>query len=278
MPEGDTVHKIANFLAPRLEGRVMVEVRMADAAGARRCAGRRVTGVLARGKHLYIGFEGGQALRSHLGMYGSWHFYAPDEAWRKPRRQASLVVATADEVFVCFNAKEVELVRSPSVRERIVHTRLGPDLIADGAGMEGIVRRARDILEEDALLADVLLDQRVASGIGNVYKSEVLFLECWSPRTQLGDLSDADLARCFATAADLLRKNLGGGRRVTRFDKDGAGRLWAYGRRGRPCLRCDGRIVSKRQGRHHRSTYWCPACQTRRRSEQVVPAPGVPAG
>lgn len=278
MPEGDTVHKIANFLAPRLEGRVVVEVRMADAEGARACSGRRVTFVQARGKHLYIGFDGEEVLRSHLGMYGSWHFYRPDEAWRKPRRQASLVVATADEVFVCFNAREVELLRSPSVRARIGQTRLGPDLIADGAGPEIIVRRARDLLDEDALLADVLLDQRVACGIGNVYKSEVLFLEGWSPRTRLGEVADADLARCFATAADLLGRNLGGGRRVTRFAADRAGRLWVYGRTGKPCLRCETPVIGGRLGRHHRSTYWCPGCQSRLRSEKRVPAPGVSAG
>jgi len=275
MPEGDTVHKIANFLAPRLEGRVVVAVRMADAAGARECSGRRVTGVHARGKHLYIDFDSDRVLRSHLGMYGSWHSYAPEEAWRKPRRQASLVVSTDDQVFVCFNAKEVELVRSPSVRERIGRSRLGPDLIADGVGTEAIVRRARDILEEDALLADALLDQRVACGIGNVYKSEVLFLEGWSPQTRLGDLADGDLARCFATAADLLRRNLGGGRRVTRFVADGAGRLWVYGRRGKPCLRCEAPVVSTRLGRHHRSTYWCPTCQTRQRSEKRPAEAGV---
>jgi endonuclease-8 len=267
VPEGDTVHKIANFLAPRLKGMVAREVRLADPSAARQCTGRRVSDVHARGKHLYIDFDNHTSLRSHLGMYGSWHFYAPGEAWRKPRHQASLVVATADQVFVCFNAKETELVRSPSVRERIGHARLGPDLIADQAGMEVVVGRARDLLGEDTLLADVLLDQRVACGIGNVYKSEVLFLEGWSPQTRLGEVTDADLARCFATAADLLRRNLGGGPRVTRFAADGAGRLWVYGRKGKPCLRCEAPIVGERLGRHHRSTQWCPACQRRQRSE-----------
>lgn len=278
MPEGDTIHKIANFLAPRLKGMVASEVRLADTAAARQCSGRRVRDVHARGKHLYIDFDNHTSLRSHLGMYGSWHFYAPDEAWRKPRHQASLLVATADQVFVCFNAKEVELVRSPSVRERIGHTRLGPDLIADALDPDRIVKRAREFLEPDVILADVLLDQRVASGIGNVYKSEILFLLGLSPTTRLGDTGDADLERCFSLAAELLRRNLGGGRRVTRFVDDGAGRLWVYGRKDKPCLRCDAPIVSARLGRHHRGTYWCPSCQTRLRSESIDAAPGVPAG
>jgi endonuclease-8 len=261
MPEGDTIHKIANWLAPRLTDRVVIDVQMADESAARTCRGRRVDDVRALGKHLFIEFEHDRALRSHLGMYGSWHFYSPGAEWQKPRSQASLVVETDDTIYVCFNAKEVELVKSPSVRERIVDTRLGPDLIGEDVDADYLVRRARDLLEPDALVADVLLDQRVACGIGNVYKSEVLFIERLLPHTPLGEVRDELLVRCFQTAAELLRRNLGGGRRVTRFEDDDAGRLWAYGRTGLPCLRCDDRIAGKRLGRHHRGTFWCPACQ-----------------
>jgi endonuclease-8 len=261
VPEGDTIHKIAGFLAPRLRSRRLARVEMADSATASRCMGRLVRGVTARGKHLFIELDDDTALRSHLGMYGTWHFYAPGEDWRKPVSQASLVLATEDAVYVCFNAREVELVRAPSVRERVLGMRLGPDLLIEDGSLDVIVRRAREILERDTLLADVLLDQRVASGIGNVYKSEVLFLEHRSPLTRLGDIGNTGLERCYATAAGLLRRNLGGGPRITRFEKDGAGRLWVYGRRGQPCLRCDGRIESARLGRDHRSTYWCNKCQ-----------------
>ena len=261
MPEGDTIHKIANFLAPRLGGQTVLAANLADAAAARRGVGRRVVDVVARGKHLFIEFDNGFALRSHLGMHGSWHRYARGGDWQRPRKQLSLSLATAEWEYVCFNAKEVELVRIPSVRERIVHARLGPDLVVDEVDADGLVRRAREILDADALLADALLDQRVASGIGNVYKSEVLFIERFSPATPIAGVDDRDLGRCYETAADLLRRNLGGGRRVTRFANDQAGRLWVYGRGGQPCLVCDTPIRSRRIGRHHRGTYWCPVCQ-----------------
>ena len=261
MPEGDTIHKIANFLAPRLESRIVESVTMADGAAAKKCTARRVAAVRARGKHLFIEFDNQTALRSHLGMYGSWHRYARNEPWRKPRSQASLVLATADDEYVCFNAKEVELVALTSVRNRIVHARLGPDLIADDIDAAAIARRARDFLRDDDLIADALLDQRVSCGIGNVYKSEVLFIERLSPALRLGEVSDDELARCFSTAADRLKRNLGGGRRVTRLEPDNAGRLWVYGRTGLPCLRCGDRIIGRRLGRHHRGTYWCESCQ-----------------
>ncbi len=262
MPEGDTIHKIKNFLAPRLSGQVIDDMLFADAAAARRCIGRRVRDVSARGKHLFIELDHGYAIRSHLGMLGSWHRYAPGGDWQRPRKQLSLSLSTADWEYVCFNAKEVELVRVPSVRERILHGRLGPDLIGDETEPDYLARRARDILDEDALLIDALLDQRVASGIGNVYKSEIMFIEKRSPETRLAAIDDAALGRCFELAADLLRRNLGGGRRITRFENDAASKLWVYGRSELPCLRCDTRISSRRMGRHHRGTYWCPACQS----------------
>ncbi len=261
MPEGDTIHKLAAYLEPRLCDRVLESVRMADAAAAARCAGQRVEDVYARGKHLFIALDNRLSLRSHLGMYGSWHVYTPGETWRKPRRRASLVLAVGDSDYVCFDAKEVELVASPTVRDRIVGLRLGPDLVADTVTGDELVRRAREIPDPDWLIADVLLDQRVAAGIGNVYKSEVLFIEGLLPQLPVREVDDERIARCFATAADLLRRNLGGGPRVTRFATDGAGRLWVYGRRGLPCLRCDERVESARLGRHHRGTFWCPGCQ-----------------
>jgi endonuclease-8 len=262
VPEGDTIHKLANYLAPRLEGVVLRRLEMADARGARRCAGRRIDSVFAHGKHLFIGLDNDLLLRSHLGMYGNWHRYGPEEPWRKPAWQASLTLETDDGVYVCFNAKEVELLSAPSVRERILGTRLGPDLVRPDADLDRVVARAREFLPAEAPLADVLLDQRVAAGIGNVYKSEVLFLEGRLPETPQGSVDDAALHDAFALAGRLLGRNLGGGRRVTRFEKDGAGRLWVYGRRDLPCLRCDERIRSRRFGAGNRATFWCPGCQS----------------
>jgi endonuclease-8 len=261
VPEGDTIHKLANYLAPRLEGTTVRGLSMADTAGARRCVGRRIAGVFAHGKHLFIELDNATLLRSHLGMYGNWHRYRPGEAWRKPKWQASLTLETDDGIYVCFNAKEIELLDTPSVRERILGSRLGPDLVRPDVAIADIVARAREFLPADAPLADVLLDQRVAAGIGNVYKSEVLFIEGRLPDTPQSAVDDAWLALAFSLAGDLLRRNLGGGRRVTRFEKDAAGRLWVYGRRDLPCLRCDGTIRSRRFGAGNRATFWCPDCQ-----------------
>jgi endonuclease-8 len=260
VPEGDTIHKIAAFMAPRLTGQTIDTVRL-GADTLPEFAGSTVHKIEARGKHLRIALDNGKLLRSHLGMYGSWHVYGSKEAWQKPEGQASLVVAADGTEWVCFNAKEVEIVRIPGVRERVLGSRLGPDLIADDCDAGTLVRRAREFDDGDTLLIDTLLDQRVAAGIGNVYKSEVMFLNRQAPGRLLADTPDEVVAACYATAADLLKRNLGGGKRVTRFATDAAGRLWVYGRTGKPCHECSTPIQSQRMGRHHRGTFWCPECQ-----------------
>ncbi len=260
MPEGDTVHKIASALAPDLVGRTLVRARIPRAPGAG-LDGRRVTGVWAEGKHLWIGLDDGRAVRSHLGLSGTWHRYRPGEPWQRPAHRAGLVLETAEAVLVCFHPRKVEVVPASGPRARDLRASAGPDLLAPGTDPAGPPARARVLCAPGDPVADVLLDQRVASGIGNVYKCEVLFLEGVAPDRPLARVPDPLLERLYARAQALLRRNLGRGPRTTRFEGDGRGRLWVYGRAGRPCLRCGTPIRAGRLGRNLRITYWCPRCQ-----------------
>ena len=160
MPEGDTIHKIAAYMAPLLTGAdidgVRVKGRLPTVTEA------RIDRVEARGKHLWIGLDNGTGIRSHLGMHGSWHVYAINEEWQRPDTQASLVFDAAGKRWVCFNAKEIEFVDTPGVRDNILHSTLGPDLIADDVAPDVLVRRAREFDDGDSLLIDTLLNQRVA--------------------------------------------------------------------------------------------------------------------
>ena len=264
MPEGDTVHKLSVRLHAALAG---ARARSVDvpACYAPALSGRRFLGVDCRGKHLFIRFDNALAVRVHLGMYGSWHRYAPGEPWKKPARQARLVFRTEKAVLVCFNAREVALLRDEGLAERDLAHRLGPDLLDPQAGLEAIQARVRQLAGPGTPLADVLLDQRIAAGIGNVYKSEVLCLEGVYPLALLGQVDDERLDALYARAADLLRRNLGGGPRATRPGGEGRERLWVYRRAGRPCLRCGTKVQLTRWGRGLRATYWCPSCQAARR-------------
>ena len=260
MPEGDTIHQIAGYMAPKIEGR---RIRSGQAPRNPEVAlgGQRVKRVRAHGKNLFMELDDGHTVRTHLGLHGSWHRYSVDEPWRKPRTRASLFFEIDDDVYVCFSAREVEWLRTSSVRDRIIATRLGPDLIAAPPDLGEILRRARAFGEPDAPMVDVLLDQRIAAGIGNVYKSELLFLERISPRAELQAVADAALVALYEKASRLLRRNLGGGARATRFDENGRGSLWVYRRQDQPCLRCDTPIRMETMGATQRSTYYCPRCQ-----------------
>lgn len=266
VPEGDTIHKIAVFLDRELRGNPVRRVWLRAAFGAS-IGPRRVCRVSSEGKHLFVTFDDCRQLRSHLGLYGSWHRYRRGERWRKPARQACIVIETEVMVYVCFNAKEVQWLRSNGFERADHGHRLGPDLITDDLEADEIPRRAAALLSPETAIVDLLLDQRIAAGIGNVYKSEVLFLERQSPLQCLRDLRHEQILALYRHAALLLRENLGGGPRATRDDRDGRGRLWVYGRVDLPCLRCGTPVRRDTLGANPRSTYWCACCQpTARRS------------
>jgi endonuclease-8 len=265
MPEGDTVYKLAAYLGEHLAGQQVLHgyARLDRSLDTMDLAGRRVAAVDSHGKHLYLLFEDGCRLRSHLGLHGSWHAYEPSQRWRKSRRMASIVIDTGRRVFVCFNALQVEWLREGSVRQRSLDVLLGPDLMAATPDWQLVLDRARQLGTGDSLIAEVLLDQRIACGIGNVYKSEVLFRHACHPALTLAEHDDETLVALFMTARRLLMRNRFGGPRVTRWSNDGRGRHWVYGRSGKPCLECGVTIASARLGQKPRTTYWCPGCQPR---------------
>ncbi|HEX5949399.1 MAG TPA: zinc finger domain-containing protein, partial [Actinomycetota bacterium] len=209
----------------------------------------------ARGKHLLVWFEGGRALHTHMQMSGSWHVYRPGERWRASPAAARIVLEVPDAVAVCFRAPVVELLDALAVRAHPRLSALGPDLCSPAADLgEALARLER--LPPDTPIAVALLDQRVACGVGNVYKSETLFACRVHPFARVGDLDGAARRGLLAKASELLRRNLEDGRRVTY-----EGGLAVYRRAGRPCRRCGATIRSARQGQPPRTTYWCPACQ-----------------
>jgi endonuclease-8 len=269
MPEGDTVHKIARALRPQLEGARLERLWLRDEGGAvAALAGARVEEVVALGKHLLValaprGGGGDRVLHVHLGMHGRWRRLEPGAAVGAAPR---LRIETAAARFACFRAPVVELMPRAHLRGHPVLARLGPDLLAEDFDPAAIVARARR--RDPATVAELLLDQTVACGLGNVYKSELLFLEGIGPRAQPRALADERLAALYRRGRELLLANLGGWRRTTTRPVrpgepwlPGAPRLWVYGRHGQPCLRCGAPIAVARQGDAARATWWCPRCQ-----------------
>ena len=269
MPEGDTLHRTAAGLRPYLVGRTVTAARTGGPGAVPqidRVVGREITAVEALGKNLLIRFDGALELRTHLRMNGSWHRYRPGERWRRPAARARLVLEVPGAVAVCFDAPVVELFEQ---RAEDVHPglgTLGPDVLAAEFDRTEALRRLRDRARRETAIGEALLDQRALAGIGNVYKSEVLFIERVSPFTTVGALDDATLGRLVDRARALMLANVAPGRGPERItttgDRAAGGPLYVYGRAGRPCRRCGTAIGSRAQGADlPRTTYWCPRCQ-----------------
>ena len=258
MPEGDTILRAARALGASLQGKRVTsfESPLPRLSGAD-LAGRRVEAVEARGKNLLVRFDDGRALRTHMRMTGSWHLYRPNERWRKPARLARAVLSTEDAVAVCFNAPVVELLSARQLARHESLRRLGPDVLADGFDVAEAVRR---IAGSDRPIGEALVLQSALAGVGNIYKSESLFLCGLDPFAPVAAFDEKDLSRVVAKARDLMSANLDGKPRKTRRTLDG-GSYWVYRRSGEPCWRCGAPIRMRRQGDAGRSTYWCPGCQ-----------------
>ena len=274
MPEGDTIFRSARTLHRALAGRTVThfEAALAKLAGAddnAPVAGRTVERVESRGKWLLIHFSGDLVLVTHMLMSGSWHIYRVGERWRLPRSAMRIVVRAGDFEAVGFNVPVAEFHTAKSLLRHRMLPKLGPDVLA-GAYDENDVA-SRIAAENECEIADVLLDQRVLAGLGNVYKSEVCFAAKVHPFRKVSTLTRAELEDLVARSRTYMLANVKDGadgnivtytgmRRTTHSSDHGA-RLWVYGRRGQPCRRCGTAIATRKQGTGARSTYWCPECQ-----------------
>ncbi len=258
MPEGDTIHRVADRLRPALAGQVLERFEAPRAVGPRPKLGSTVSKVEAKGKHLLIGFSDGVTLHTHMRMVGTWHLYRRGSRWRLPGHLARAVVGVPEWEAVCFKAPVVELYREPPAHLAQPLGHLGPDLCLEDPPVDVVLERLAARVEDDAEIGPALLDQQIASGIGNVFKSEVLWACGVSPFATVRDLDVDTRRRLFTTAARQLRANVGSvGERST---LPGGG-VAVYGRRGQPCRRCGTPIQKRLQGEDPRVTYWCPQCQ-----------------
>jgi endonuclease VIII len=274
VPEGDTIYRAARALGHVLEGKVVTRFETALAPLASvddntPLAGRTVEKVEARGKWLLIYFSGDLILVTHMRMSGSWHIYRAGERWRRSRREMRVVVATADFEGVAFNVPVAKFFTARTLERNSTVPKLGPDLL--GAMFAADEAKARLLAHGDEEIANVLLNQRVMAGVGNVYKSEVLFACCVHPFRRVSTLTSAEVDCILDRARRFLEVNAKDGthggmvtytglRRTTRAADPGA-RLWVYRRQGRECRRCGAAIKMRKQGPGARSTYWCPMCQ-----------------
>jgi endonuclease VIII len=243
VPEGDSIHRAAARLRPLVGERV--EAKSPNPRGlvtgvARVVDGRVLESVDAVGKHLLLRFEGGVVLRSHLRMSGRWRV---GRRGVEVRGRPWLVLRGGEWEATQWNGPVLTLERRPVAR-------LGPDLLADETEVATIVVRLRRS-DQARLVGEALLDQRVVSGIGNMWLAEMLWAARVSPSSRVGDLTDDALTEALEWARSHMRASVAGVRPPRAV----------YRRPGRACTRCGTPIESRGLGESNRTAYWCPACQ-----------------
>ena len=267
VPEGDTIHRIAAKLGPQLVGKRLE--RVTTQGLARSVTGATVTSVTAHGKHLVVDLDSGTQLRMHLGMYGKQRSYPREDGERLLARMSpgkvTLALVTDTAVHLWIGARTIEIAdRRAPLRGQAIAS-LGPDILKDDFDCAEAARRAAS--HGTRTIADVLLDQRIAAGIGNVYKCEALFLRGLDPRTRGAQIAPPSLEALYATSRELMLENLGPGPRTTRDrlagDAPNDERYFVYGRSGKPCRRCGTPIDCYALGEPPRWTWSCGDCQPR---------------
>jgi endonuclease-8 len=261
MPEGDTIFRAAATLDRWLGRREVTAARTTvDRLPAGKLVGQTVEAVEARAKHLLVRFSGGSVLHTHMKMTGSWHVYSAGERWQKPPSQARFVLECGDRIGVCFNAPVVELLSAGGEHQHPSLTGLGPDVLQPPVDLDEVRRRAA-AKPPATPIGELLLDQQVVSGIGNIWRCESLFVERLDPWRPQSALTAAELDAVVGVAADLMMRSAKPAEYVGRDFGGGADRPWVYGRARRPCYRCRTLIRRRPLGAQARTVYWCPTCQ-----------------
>jgi formamidopyrimidine-DNA glycosylase len=263
VPEGHTIHRLARdhgrLLVGRPVGAASPQGRFAD--GAALLSGRGVERIEPYGKHLFHWFEGGALLHVHLGLYGAWTVGAGEAP---PPRGALRLRLTTDEAWLDLRGPIACEVVTPDERAAVV-ARLGPDPLRRDADPDRAWRR---IARSRAPIGQLLMDQAVLAGIGNVYRAEVLYRGALSPFRPGRDVERQTWDRMWSDTVTLMKAGVRTGRIVTteREDRDrrsGPARRedshYVYRRDELACRRCGTEV--RTQVMAARNLFWCPTCQ-----------------
>lgn len=275
MPEGDTIFRTARNLGRALEGKRVIGFRSTYPWLMRfnddtPLAGQIVDRVEARGKWLLIHFSGGGILTSHLLMNGRWHIYRQGQRWQLPRFHMRVVIENSEYQAVGFRVPVARMHTAQSLGRDLHVVPTENDLLS--ADFDAAAALERLLARGNEAVADALLDQSIVAGVGNVFKSEICFVNGLHPFREVGTLTRDEAAATIASARKLLRSNVledsgdlivtyRGQQRRTTHESDPSASLWVYGRNGEPCRRCGELIRRRIQGTDARVTFWCPRCQ-----------------
>ena len=261
MPEGHTVHRIAIDHSKVLRGkRVGVSSPQGRfSADAALVDGVRLERIEAYGKHLFYSWANGLVGHVHLGLFGKFRVHRGAAPFDAPTVRMRLAVA---KTTVDLTGPTDCAIGTADDRDRIVR-RLGPDPLRDDADPE---RAFVTISRRAAPIGQLLLEQKVISGIGNVFRAEALFVNGIHPSRPGREITPAAFDALWATTVAMLRRGVADDRIIT-LDPDELDLPNGTPRRGETtyvyhrdlCLRCGSPILTVELG--GRPCYFCPVCQ-----------------
>lgn len=265
--------------------------------------GSSVEYVKTFGKNIVIKFSSNIYLRNHMMMWGKWRIYDREKydngsARPPPRRPARqnrspisaktnskstnkindaldtrkdsrvrLTIITADKVLVQFNGPIIEYsLDDPSTKPPI--SLLGPDALTDNfdkhQALSNLVSKSKK--DKNLMISKALLDQQIISGIGNKYKSEILFLCKVYPFKMVTSFSDSELEELVMNIPKILYFGYINKGRTRAVDTSSPDKVtwdtthWVFRRAGKKCWKCGTKILTEKKTTL-RSTFWCPGCQ-----------------
>ena len=275
MPEGDTVFRTARSMGRALVGKPITGFRSNYPLLTRfhddtPITGQTVDQVESRGKWLLIHLSGGATLVTHMLMNGSWHLYRTGERWRRPARDMRIVLENSDYQAVAFTVPVARIYTAQALAREKRIPPPGADVLNENFDLNAAASRVSACAEEE--IGDVLLHQHILAGVGNVFKSELCFLEGVNPFCRVCALGAEQITALIRSAQRLVAANVledsgnmivtyRGQQRRTTHSTDPQDSLWVYGRSGAPCRRCGDAVRHRLQGPDARVTFWCQTCQ-----------------
>ncbi|MFJ7203055.1 Fpg/Nei family DNA glycosylase [Streptomyces sp. NPDC098789] len=271
MPEGHTIHRLAQDHAERFAGRALrvssPQGRFAESAAL--LDGRELDTAEAHGKHLFLGFDGpaGDWVHIHLGLFGKYGF-GPVPA--PPATDTVRLRLVGREQYADLRGPTTCALIT-GAEKRAIHERLGPDPLRPADDPDRAWAR---ISRSRTTIAALLMDQKVVAGVGNVYRAEVLFRHGIDPYRLGRDLTRTEWDAIWLDLAALMREGV----RLNRIDTvrpehtpeamgrpprvdDHGGEVYVYRRAHQPCLLCGGEVRTADLAA--RNLFWCPGCQPR---------------
>lgn len=262
MPEGHTLHRLARLHQRRYAGsRVRVSSPQGRFADAAFLDGREFRRASAWGKHLFHQYEGTAIVHVHLGLYGTFREHRTPMP--EPRGQIRMRIVGDGYGTDLRGPTACEVI--DEVQMAMILDRLGPDPLREDADPESAWSR---IVKSRRAIGALLMDQSVLAGVGNVYRSELLFRHGIDPYRPGRDIDADEFAAAWTDLVELMKVGVRRGRIiVVRPEHDHGApaygprrpRTYVYRRAGEPCRLCGTTVLTAEM--EGRNLFWCPGCQ-----------------